>query len=73
MAAVCLIEFQRTGQFIFDELHNWSIFDERFNDQLKKLKEVGIDLKLEKAILQKEGSVDEAEENELIENNKSQK
>jgi hypothetical protein len=74
LAAVCLVEFQRTAQCQFDELHSWPLFDERFTEQLKKLKEVGIDLKLEKAVIQKDGSIDEDDENiELVDANKGQK
>ncbi|KAI6223667.1 Leucine-rich repeat-containing protein 9 [Aphelenchoides fujianensis] len=49
LAAVCFLELQRTAQIQFEELVSWATFDDRFSDQLKKLKEVGIDLKLEKA------------------------
>ncbi|KAI6223088.1 hypothetical protein M3Y99_01465900 [Aphelenchoides fujianensis] len=49
LAAVCFLELQRTAQIQFEELASWATFDDRFSEQLKKLKEVGIDLKLEKA------------------------
>lgn len=60
LAAVCFLELQRTAQIQFEELSNWAVFDDRFSDQLKKLKEVGIDLKLEKSAvpLQEQESVD---------------
>lgn len=48
LTAICLIEFQRTTQCQFDELSSWTVFEEKFNEQIKKLKEVGVDVKLEK-------------------------
>lgn len=72
-----LSELQRIGQCQFDELHSWQIFEERFNEQIKKLKEVGIDLKLEKAVVQQDGNAEDEENLELaVENtgaNKGQK
>lgn len=64
LVAVCLIELQRTAQFQFDELESWAVFEEHLNEQIKKLKEVGIDLKLEKVIMHREESIDENEENQ---------
>lgn len=71
LVAVCLIELQRTAQCQFDELQSWSIFEERLNEQIKKLKEVGIDLKLEKATIQKDESMDEEDENAEDSENKA--
>jgi hypothetical protein len=61
-------ELQRIGQCQFDELQHWPVFEERFNEQIKKLKEVGIDLKLEKAVIQDENAEDEENLELAVEN-----
>ncbi|KAI6237281.1 Leucine-rich repeat-containing protein [Aphelenchoides besseyi] len=66
LATVCFLEFHRTAQVQFEELANWNTFDDRFNEQVKKLKDVGIDLKIEKTIVHKDESVD-LEKNEEVE------
>lgn len=74
LVAVCLIEIQRSAQLQFDELESWPVFEEHLNEQIKKLKEFGIDLKLEKAIVHREGSLDEEDENpEVAENTPTNK
>ena len=45
---ICLVETQPTGQVLFDDLRNLPLFDEKFGAQVKKLKNLGIDLKIEK-------------------------
>ncbi|KAI6186361.1 Leucine-rich repeat-containing protein [Aphelenchoides besseyi] len=66
LAAVCFLEFHRTAQVQLEELANWNTFDDRFNEQVNKLRDVGIDLKFEKAIVHKNDSMD-LEKNEEIE------
>ncbi|KAI6190143.1 hypothetical protein M3Y97_00084900 [Aphelenchoides bicaudatus] len=73
LVAVCLIELQRIGQCQFDELHSYAVFDERFNEQIKKLKDVGIDLKLEKAVIQRDENAEDEENLEVTENTASNK
>lgn len=48
LAAVCLIELHTPGQICLEDLRNIKNFEEKFANQVKRLKELGIDLKLEK-------------------------
>uniref|UniRef100_A0A915DJ54 Uncharacterized protein n=1 Tax=Ditylenchus dipsaci TaxID=166011 RepID=A0A915DJ54_9BILA len=50
LAIVCIVEISYTSQIQFDDLRNVADFEERMNIRLRKLKELGIEVKLEKIL-----------------------
>ena len=48
LSLLCLIEIQPAGSVVFEDLQNPTFFDEKLGTQTKKLKSLGIDLKIDK-------------------------
>ncbi|CAD5231908.1 unnamed protein product [Bursaphelenchus xylophilus] len=66
---LCVIELQRSSWPTFEEVKNIHHFDEHINNQVKTLKDLGIELKLEKVVLplQKQATEEEGAEGETQE------
>ncbi|CAD5224468.1 unnamed protein product [Bursaphelenchus okinawaensis] len=77
LVGLCVMELQRSSWPSFEELKNFHHFDEHINDQVKKLKDLGIELKLEKIVapLQQQATEDEGdqENQEVIKTNQEVK
>uniref|UniRef100_A0AC35GDG4 Uncharacterized protein n=1 Tax=Panagrolaimus sp. PS1159 TaxID=55785 RepID=A0AC35GDG4_9BILA len=48
LSVLCLIEIQPSGSVVFEDLQNPTFFEEKLGTQVKKLKSLGIDLKIDK-------------------------
>lgn len=49
LAAIVFMEFTRSGQVQLDEIASWPLYETHFNEQMKKLQELGVDVSIDGA------------------------